>query len=92
MKLYLAHMNSVSVTMSVEKRAFHRFPERLSFTFVKHNAKLRHFMCLLFFQTSEAKAIMVFTVFYHLIFIMYKVFTSFFFKGKLSLTGGGFCS
>lgn len=40
-------------------------------------------MCLLFFQTSEAKAMMVFTVFYHLIFITYKVFTSFFFlKGS----------
>jgi len=54
---------------------------------VKRNAKLRHFMPLLFFLASKAKAIVVFTSFYHRKFTTYKVFTSFFFTGMLSLLG-----
>lgn len=93
-KLYLVHMSSVCFHYQVTREvSFLRVSSTLQFQIcVKHSAKLRHFMPLLFFLASKAKAVMVFTSFYHHNVIMYKVFTSFFFKGILSLIGSVLCS
>lgn len=94
MNLYLVHVNSVCFHYHITREvSFLWVSSTPQFQIcVKRSAKLRHFMPLLFFLASRAKAIRAFTSFCHRNFIMYKVFTRFFFKGMLSLIGSVLCS
>lgn len=81
MKPYLVHMNSVCFQNYITGEvSFLWVSSTPQFQIcVKHNAKLRHFMPLLFLLASMAKAVTVFTSFHHYNFTMHKVCTRFFF-------------